>query len=51
MDFDLRVIGKVVKNILIGQFCVILPCGFLYAYLSERGTGASLTESIQIIFE
>eukprot|EP01050_Picozoa_sp_SAG11_P006631 SAG11_NODE_522_length_8776_cov_6.087242_4_plen_61_part_00 len=41
-DFDLSKIGKVVKNIIIGQLFVIIPCGIIYAALSEHGIGASV---------
>jgi len=37
--FDTKLMRKVVTNLLIGQFCVIVPCAFFYAECSKKGFG------------
>merc|ERR1711865_865966 len=37
--WDPVVVRKVVTNLLIGQFCVIVPCAFFYAECSKKGFG------------
>lgn len=45
-SFDTNKIWKVVKNILVGQIFVIVPTGFFYAWLHERGIGLYVTDTL-----
>eukprot|EP00658_Telonema_sp_P-2_P027370 TRINITY_DN21144_c0_g1_i9.p1 TRINITY_DN21144_c0_g1~~TRINITY_DN21144_c0_g1_i9.p1 ORF type:complete len:186 (-),score=39.18 TRINITY_DN21144_c0_g1_i9:313-870(-) len=44
--YDMKLLRKVVINLLTNQLFVVIPCCFIYAWLTERGYGFRVTREI-----